>query len=182
MASRRDVFIPFEIHRDYMETKVNCGIELYRKGYGKITVKNSSGEVVPDAKIILSQKDHEFKFGANVFMLDEFESEEKNLAYRKYFAEIFNMATLPFYWNATEPKKGDTRYDKDSAKMYRRPPIDLCMEFCEKNGIEPREHGLAYGAFFPDWLKNANVFEVKCALENRFREISERYAHRIPTI
>jgi len=165
-----------------MDAKVSCGIELYRKGYGKITVKNSNGEVVPGAKISLTQKDHEFKFGANIFMLDEFETEEKNKAYRELFRSTFNMATLPFYWNATEPEKGKTRYAKDSEKMYRRPPIDLCMEYCEENGIEPREHGLAYMGFFPKWLKYANEFEAKCALENRYKEISERYGHRIPTI
>ena len=58
------------------------------------------------------------------------------------------MATLPFYWNDLEPEKGKQRYEKDSPKIYRRPTIDLCIEYCEQNGIEPREHALAYDAFF----------------------------------
>ena len=64
--------------------------------------------------------------------------------YKDYFKSIFNMATLPFYWSSIEPKKGELRYDKNSEKYYRRPPIDLCMEYCEENKIEPREHALAY--------------------------------------
>ena len=115
-------------------------------------------------------------------MLDEFETEEKNEKYKKHFADVFNMATLPFYWDATEPEKEKTRYDKDSKKLYRRPPIDLCIEFCEKYGIEPREHALAYDAFFPKWLYEANVAQVKEALEKRYKEISERYADKIHTI
>ena len=64
-----------------------------------------------------------------------------------------------------EPEKGKTRYEKDSVPMYRRPPIDLCIEFCEKHGIEPREHALAYDNFFPKWLYDASVPEIKIALE-----------------
>ena len=74
------------------------------------------------------------------FMLDELETEEKNKKYKKCFAELFNMATLPFYWRDLEPEKDKQRYDKDSPKIYRRPATDLCIEFCEEHGIEPREH------------------------------------------
>ena len=41
---------------------------------------------------------------------------------------------------------------------------------------------LAYDAFFPKWLYGASVLEVKNALERRYREISERYKDKIPTI
>lgn len=182
MNERRKILNLFEKNRDYMEERVKSGIEQYRKGYAEISVKDKEGNAVSGVKISVKQKSHEFKYGANLFMLDEFENEEKNELYKKYFSEAFNMATLPFYWDATEPEKGKTRYAKDSQKMYRRPPIDLCIEFCEKHGIEPREHALAYELFFPKWLREASVTEVKLALENRFKEISERYKDKIPTI
>ena len=182
MTERRKVLDLFEEQKEFMEEKINFGIEQYRKGWGNITVKDKNGNVIPNAKIKLTQKSHEFRFGANLFMLDELESEEKNELYKKYFADTFNMATLPFYWDATEPEKGKTRYDRNSEKMYRRPAIDLCMEFCEKHGIEPREHGLAYDEFFPKWLYNATVQEVKTALEKRYEEISQRYKDKITTI
>lgn len=182
MNERRKIFEKFEEQREFWEDRVNHGIEQYRKGYADICVKDKDGNIVPDAKIKLTQKTHEFKFGANLFMLDELETDEKNEKYKKYFADTFNMATLPFYWDATEPEKGKTRYEKDSEKLYRRPPIDLCVEFCEKHGIEPREHALAYDNFFPKWLYDANVTEVKHALEERYKQISERYKDKIPTI
>lgn len=182
MSERRKVLELFEEQKEFMEERINSGIEQYRKGYANILVKDSEGNPIPNVKITVNQKSHEFKFGANLFMLDELETEEKNEAYKKYFADTFNMATLPFYWDATEPEKGHTRYDKNSVKLYRRPPIDLCIEFCEKHGIEPREHGLAYEHFFPEWLYNASVFELKKAYENRCKEISERYKDKIRTI
>lgn len=182
MSDRRRIFEKFEEQREFWEDKVNHGIEQYRKGYADITVKDKDGNTIPDAKIKLTQKTHEFKFGANLFMLDELETDEKNEKYKEYFADTFNIATLPFYWDATEPEKGKTRYEKDSVPMYRRPPIDLCIEFCEKHGIEPREHALAYDNFFPKWLYDASVTEVKHALEERYKQISERYKDKIPTI
>ena len=182
MSDRRKIFEKFEEQREFWEERVNHGIELYRKGYADITVKDKDGNTIPDAKIKLTQKTHEFKFGANLFMLDELETDEKNEKYKEYFADTFNIATLPFYWDSTEPEKGKTRYDKDSERLYRRPPIDLCIEFCEEHGIEPREHALAYDNLFPEWLYDASVAEVKIALEKRYKEISERYKDKIPTI
>ncbi len=172
----------FEEQREFAEERIQNGIEQHRKGVAKITVTDSEGNPVHNAKVSVKQKNHAFRFGANLFMLDELETEEKNKIYKERFAELFNMATLPFYWDATEPEQGKTRYDKNSEKVYRRPPIDLCIEYCEQNGIEPREHALAYDNFFPKWLYDASVFDVKKALEKRYREIAERYKDKIPTI
>lgn len=182
MGNPENVLDLFEEQRDFINEKVSFGIENYRKGNKKIMVVNKNGSPVVGARIKLNQKSHDFRFGANLFMLDELETEEKNEKYKKYFSDLFNMATLPFYWSDLEPERGKPRYDKDSPKVYRRPAPDLCIEFCEKHGIEPREHALAYDAFFPKWLYDASVDEIKEALEKRFAEIAARYAHKIPTI
>lgn len=182
MSDRRKVLDLFEEQNDTWRKRAAEGIERYRKGDGVVTVVDEAGNPVSNAKIKLTQKTHEFRFGANLFMLDELETDEKNEKYKKYFSDVFNMATLPFYWDALEPERGNPRYAKDSPKVYRRPSPDLCIEFCEKHGIEPREHALAYDAFFPKWLYDASVDEVKRELERRFSEVSERYADKIPTI
>ena len=169
MHERRKVLEWFENQKGFMEDRVNAGIEQNRKGYAYITVLDSAGNPVPNATVKVNQTAHEFRFGANLFMLEEFETEEKNALYKKHFANTFNMATLPFYWNATEPEKGKLRYDKDSEKLYRRPAIDLCMEFCREHNIEPREHALAYEQLFPNWLQDASVFEVKREFVRRYR-------------
>ena len=182
MTDRRKILELFEEQKDIVDQKVSEGIEKYRKGDGNIKLVDQNGAIISEAKIKIKQKSHEFRFGANLFMLDELETEEKNEKYKKYFSEIFNMATLPFYWDSLEPERGNPRYAKDSKKIYRRPATDLCIEFCEKHGIEPREHALAYESFFPKWLYGASVDEVKHELERRYSEISERYAKKIPTI
>ena len=182
MSERRKIFDLFEEQKDFADAKVAEGIEKYRKGDATVTVVDGQGDPVSGAQIRVNQKNHEFRFGANIFMLDELETPEKNEAYKRYFADLFNMATLPFYWDATELEKGKHRYDKASPRFYRRPAIDLCMEYCKEKGIEPREHALAYDHFFPDWLAGENVEICKRELERRYREIAERYAADIPTI
>ncbi len=180
MSDRKKVLEKFE--NPEMQKTIADNIETYRKGNLILTITDQNGNPIPNVTVKAVQKNHEFRFGINLFMLDELETKEKNDLYKQYFTDVFNMATLPFYWCDVEPEKGKNRYDKDAPKIYRRPTIDLCMEFCEQNGIEPREHGLAYEHFFPKWLKGADTETVKAEYERRCREISERYADRIPTI
>ena len=118
------------------------------------------------------------KWNVNVLVEN---SAEKNEIYKARFAEAFNLATLPFYWKDLEPERGKPRYAKDSPRVYRRPSPDLCVEWCESNGIEPKEHCLNYPADYtcPDWAKG-EVQKEKAFLEKRFRELAERYAGRIP--
>ncbi len=182
MYERRKILDLFDQQQEYVNKRTAEGIEKYRKGDAEIRIIDKNGKPVACARVKAKQKSHEFRFGANIFMLDQLETHKKNEAYKKYFAETFNMATLPFYWDTLEPECGKPRYGKDSPYVYRRPAIDTCIEFCEKHGIEPREHALAYDAFFPGWLYDASVSEVKKELERRYREISERYADKIPTI
>ena len=182
MSERRKVLELFDDKRSCWRQRSADGIERYRKGDGRITVTDRNGRPIPNAAVKIKQKSHEFRFGANLFMLDELESEEKNELYKKYFTDIFNMATLPFYWDALEVERGKPRYSKNSPRVYRRPSPDLCIEFCEKHNIEPREHALAYDGFFPPWLYDASVDEVKRELERRYAEISMRYADKINTI
>ena len=182
MSERRKVLEAFEKQKDITKAITDAGIERYRKGNAHITLKDSDGNPLKNVKIKLKQKNHEFRFGANLFMLDELETDEKNEKYKKYFADVFNIATIPFYWDGLEPERGKPRYGKNSPKVYRRPSPDLCVEFCKEHGIEPREHALAYEGFFPKWLYGASVHEIKIELERRYKEISERYSDSIPTI
>ena len=181
MSKRREEMSRiFDEHRDYMNDRISSGIENNRKGWFEIEVSDKDGKPVRDAHIRLTQKTHDFKYGANLFMLDEFKEEERCQMYREYFKGAFNLATLPFYWRDLEPEQGKPRFAKDSPKVYRRPAPDLCLEYCEKHGIEPKCHCLNYDQWSPDWLAN-EVPVIRQALVKRFTELSERYSKRIPS-
>lgn len=182
MKNRRDIFQLFTEQEAETNKRMQHGIETYRKGDASIRILRRDGSPVKHAKLTISQRTHHFRFGANLFMLDELETDEKNEAYKSYFAQTFNMATLPFYWNTLEPQRGNPRYSKDSPKIYRRPTPDLCLEFCHAHGIEPREHALAYEQFFPEWLYGADTATTKQELERRMQEIAQHYSDKIPTI
>lgn len=182
MDDRSRVLDLFEEKKARTEQRIAEGIEQYRKGDATVTLVDRNGNRIKNATVKIRQTSHAFRFGANLFMLGELETAEKNEAYKAAFADVFNMATLPFYWDALEPTRGQPRYARDCERVYRRPAPDLCIEFCEQHGIEPREHALAYDHFFPSWLRGASTDTVKRELERRFSEIAKRYADKIRTI
>ena len=105
MGRKESALKYFNEQKEFTDCRVNNGIEANRKGNAHINFKSISGELPKDITVKVEQITHEFKFGANIFMLDEFESEEKIKIYRAKFPEIFNLATVPFYWDALEPQK-----------------------------------------------------------------------------
>ena len=60
--------------------------------------------------------------------------------------------------------------------------MDLCLEFCEENGITPKAHCLNYfqGCHYPTWCPDHDDERVKALCEKRFRELAERCSARIP--
>ena len=51
MSERRKVLEKFEEQYEYMQERVNSGIEEYRKGDFTITVKNADGKSIENVKI-----------------------------------------------------------------------------------------------------------------------------------
>ena len=169
----------FRLMAEEIDARVEAGIELNRKGPMLFTFKDKDGKILENVHLKVTQKTHDFKYGADLFMLDEIvDSKEKNEAYKEHFAAAFNLATVPFYWQDLEPEPGKPRYAPNSPRIYRRPPPDLCIDWCEKNGIEPKCHILNYANVTPEWAKG-DIFKEKSLLEKRMRELAERYARRI---
>ena len=171
----------FRNESESMKARIRDGIERNRKGDATVVVRAAKGTLPEEITVTAELVNHEFRFGANLFLLDEMETPEKNERYKRVFPELFNLATVPFYWNGLEPEKGKPRYAADSPKVYRRPPPDLCVDYCLAHGIEPKCHCLNYDSWIPSWLRDASVEEQKRMLEKRFREIAERYADKIPS-
>lgn len=177
----RDQYVlkPLTDNEDLIKERTKAGIEQYRKGWGTVKVVDRDGKPVEGAVVTVKQKTHDFHYGANLFMLDEFETEEKNAVYRETFRNYFNFATVPFYWDTLEPEEGKPRYEKGSPRVYRRPTPDLCLEYCEENGIAAKAHCLHYDHFSPAWLEKYTVAEQWKLLEKRFSQCAERYRNRI---
>ncbi|MBE6571680.1 MAG: hypothetical protein E7656_05500 [Ruminococcaceae bacterium] len=165
--------------KELLEGKVKDDIEKHRKGWCKIRFVDRVGNPIVGKKVSVCQKTHEFKYGANIFMLDEFTDEKLNEAYRDNFSKYFNLATVPFYWDGLEPEEGKPRFAKNSPKVYRRPAPELCVEYCEEKGIAAKLHCLVYDKFIPEWLKRDDMAYMEKAYEERIRQIAERYNGRL---
>jgi len=180
MSDLRKIYLKsYNDHKYELDARISEGIEKHKKGSCKVRFLKSDGTPFVNEPIKITQKSHDFKYGANIFMLDEFESVDDNAQYRQMFKEYFNLATIPFYWDTLEPIEGSPRYAKDSPKIYRRPSPDLCVEYCEENNIDAKLHCLVYEGFIPDWLKKMSLDEVKKKYYERMEQISEKYVGKM---
>ena len=178
MSAREDVLKYFREDRDFFK-RTQAETDRNRKGDAEIFVLAANGEPLREFALEYRQTGHAYKFGTNVFMLDQFETEAKNALYRKTLTETFNLATLPCYWYAYEPEEGELRFKKDSRYIYRRPPVDATLDFCKEAGLEPKAHCLNY--CYPEWAKKLTAKETRVALERWFKAMAERYRSKIPT-
>ena len=179
-SEKRELYMGFyNKNKTYIDRRINEGVEKYRKGACRIRLTDKTGKPLAGQTVKINQTGHDFKYGANIFLLDGFESHEKIAAYRKVFKEYFNLATVPFYWDTLEPVEGNPRFSKNSEKIYRRPAPDVCFDYCYENGIEAKLHCLVYENFVPAWLKGRPLPEIKEKYEERFRQIAERYSGRM---
>lgn len=164
-----------------IQQRIKEGIEENRKGDVKIRFKDSEGNLVRNVSYEIEQQEHEFLFGANIFMLKGFEVDRDNEKYEEYFQRLFNYASAPFYWKTLEPRQGQVRFDIDSEKIYRRPPPDLVVDYASKENLIVKGHTLVWEHpihGMPDWSPQ-NADEVSVLIEKRLKQIGERYSSSI---
>ncbi|MGN1074821.1 MAG: endo-1,4-beta-xylanase, partial [Eubacteriales bacterium] len=161
-----------------MKNTVEPNIRLHRMGTGTLSAVRADGSPIADAEIRLTLRRHDFRFGCNLFMLGEMETEEKNERYKEAFARLFNYAVVPFYWRDLEPEQGKPRYAADSPKIYRRPAPDLCVAYCRAHGIRMKGHCLVYPGWTPDWMPR-DIRMQKILTQAHIEEAARRYERDI---
>jgi endo-1,4-beta-xylanase len=162
--------------------RIEKGIETYRKDDVTITILDRHGRPARNIPVKIEQTGHEFLFGSTLFMLDGFESEEQNRRFEEVFLSLFNHGSVPFYWKTLEPEQGNIRFEKDSEFIYRRPPPDAVLEFCQKHNIFPKGHPIVWDNqehAYPDWLPDDedNIWKL---MERHIEKLAARYGRTIP--
>jgi GH35 family endo-1,4-beta-xylanase len=162
--------------------RIAQNIEKHRKGNATIEVVGKDGKPLANAVVEVVQQRHEFLFGCNLFVLDQLATPELNARYEKAFTNLFNFATLPFYWRELEPEQGKPRFAEDSPRIWRRPPPDRLVKWCKANGITPKGHALMYAKdkFMPDWTARNDPETFQRQSAKHMAEIAERYKRDIP--
>lgn len=156
--------------------RIDAGIERNRKGNAALEVVGKDGKPLAGAALEIRQKSHEFLFGCNAFVLGQLG--ENNAKYEAAFVKLFNFATVPFYWEGTEPAQGALRYAEGSPDRWRRPPADRYLPFAKKHGLTLKGHPLLWHAYNPPWIPQ-DPEALKKLYQKRFAEIAQRYAEDI---
>jgi GH35 family endo-1,4-beta-xylanase len=168
LASREEWAAGGEAREEAALARAAEGIEKYRKSDAAVRVVDATGRAVNDATVHAELLDHEFLFGCNIYMFDRYKLPEQNAIYKKRFAELFNFATLPFYWRSYEPERGKPRYED----------TDKVVAWAMEHGIRLKGHPLlwAHEAGVPKWSDGQPPKEMQKA---RVEEIVKRYAGKI---
>lgn len=159
--------------------RIDDGIRTNRMGDVVLKFTGTDGRSLPNVTARIEQTRHEFSFGANIFMLGGFPTPEENRRYESAFRSLFNSATVPFYWSDLEPEPGKPRFAKDSPPIYRRPPPDTVVEFCQQHGLAMKGHPLVWHQWYPKWRPD-DPQEAMRRVDQRIAEIAARYRAAIP--
>jgi len=165
-----------------LQERMRLNIEQHRKGDAVIQVVDSAGKPIPDATLVIQQQSHEFLFGCNLFVLGQLATSELNARYEAGFTNLFNFATVPFYWGDLEPEQGKPRFAEGSPYVWRRPPPDRLVKWCLANGITPKGHALMYvkNMFMPAWTARKDAEALRVQSAKHMAEIAGRYGRDIP--
>lgn len=162
-----------------VEQRIAAGIHANRMSDAVVKCIGPDGTPRQNAAVRIEQTRHTFLFGANIFMLGGFPTLEENRRYEETYQRLFNYATVPFYWSDLELEPGKPRFAKDSPSIYRRPPPDAVVEFCQKNRLAMKGHPLVWHQWYPKWRPD-EPSEVVRLIEKRIAEIAARYGKSIP--
>ena len=87
---REKVLKSYIENKDRLDKRNKEGIEKYRKGNFTLKFDNDTSIVK------VRQTKHKFLFGCTAFMLNSFETLEKEDKFKSLFSNLFNQAVVPF--------------------------------------------------------------------------------------
>lgn len=163
----------WEVWNDAEQARIDKDIDTYRKADAVFR----TGSVKRGTTVKVEQVKSDFVFGCSAFNWGQLGSEEMNEAYRNLFVNLFNRATVPFYWRDFEPDPGNLRYKEryiDTEKWWshagnpkfqphwRRPCTDPMVEWLSEHDVAMHGHPLVWGSrkwHFPRWIQYDGVPE-----------------------
>ncbi len=142
-------------------------INRYRTTDVTLTLTDSQGQPLPDTDVTIEMTRHQFLFGCNAFALTlDAESD-----YNRRYADLFNFATLPFYWATYEPRPGQPNTAK----------LNAMANWCKNHRIITKGHPLTWHQTMPRWANALPLDEFQTTQMNRITREVSAYAGLIDT-
>ena len=178
------------------EKEIDARIERCRKADAVVMLDAPAG-----TEVKVDQVTSKFLFGSNMFNFDQLGSDAMNAEYRAAFTNLFNAATLAFYWKELEPVEGRPRYrsgprdlpefwnafdfkNDDPYKFveWRRPAPDRPLAFCREHGVAVHGHAIIYVAWSPAWLFEKGTTPERAGelYDRHVAEIAAQYGDAVP--
>ncbi len=142
-----------------------------------VTVRGPDGPFAKRA-VTVAQRSHAFRFGCTGFEAIELANQELDAEVAERaehvaadWLELYNFATLPFYWGRFEPVRG--RPDTERLRAAARWFVD--------HGVEVKGHPLCWHSVTADWLLDLADDEIVEAQLARIRREVAHFAGLIDT-
>ena len=135
----------------------------HRTGETTLTVVDADGRPCPGVDVTVEQTRHAFTFGNIGFDFVPIANGEPDPIGTEHLADlyrdVFNTATLPFYWGRFEPERGAP----DTARL------QTTARWLRDRGLALKGHPLVWHTVQPDWLLDLPLDEVERLQRERIR-------------
>ncbi|HYF72017.1 MAG TPA: endo-1,4-beta-xylanase [Nocardioides sp.] len=160
----------------------------HRAGTATLTLRQPDGSLLSDTEVVVRQTRHAFAFGnigfdfvdlaagdvgvtghgPNVFGGADRDAAEQLV---DLWLDVFNTATLPFYWAGFEPSEGRPDTDRllATARWFR------------DRGVALKGHPLVWHTLAPDWLRGRPDDEAEAVVRARVRREVTAFAGLVDT-
>ena len=149
----------------------------HRTARAVLTVTDAAGHPLADTDVRVAQRRHEFVFGNIGFDLIPLANGETDFGSNVFggargnlerlgelYVDLFNTATLPFYWRSFEPERGHP----DTARLL------ATARWFAAHGVAVKGHPLVWHTLAPQWLLPLGDDEVEAAVRARIlREVTD---------
>lgn len=146
----------------------------HRLGEAVLTLLDPAGQPLADTEVVVEQTRHAFGFGNIGFDFIDLANQrpaEGDAELAELYLDVFNTATLPFYWGRFEPERG---------RPHTAELISTARWFAERN-VELKGHPLMWHTVQPAWLLDLEVDEIERLQRERIRREVADFAGLIDT-
>jgi len=134
----------------------------HRLGDVVLTVADEAGRPLGDADVVVRQRRHDFAFGNIGFDfigLANGRGRTGDVQLAERWLDLFNTATLPFYWAGFEPEPG----------VPHTAELLVAAQWFAERGVRVKGHPLVWHTLQPHWLLDLPLPEVESRLRARIR-------------